>query len=86
MEKYNMFVKNKAKIKREERIKAKNQEIYVRSPHQNSDSLKNEAEQNVTKVGNPEKNKKNFKQNLEDLEVIAKKIDRLKSKLEQSLT
>jgi hypothetical protein len=29
MEKYNMYVKNKAKIKREERIKAKNQEIYV---------------------------------------------------------
>jgi CRP-like cAMP-binding protein len=78
LEKYNMYVKSKAKIKREERIKAKNQEIY------NSDSVKNDTA--LVKPQPSDKNKKNFKQNLEDLEIIAKKIDRLKSKLEQSLS
>ena len=73
---FNKYVRTEAKRKREERIKKKNKEIS----NEGGDGGKN-----GTQAGKIQDANKNYKQNLEDLDLIRKKIDKLKQNLEKSL-
>lgn len=74
---FNKYVRSEAKRKREERIKRKNKEISIEGGDQGK---------NGTQPGKNLDTNKNYKQNLEDLDLIRKKIDKLKQNLEKSLS